>query len=66
MTEHIPQIEQTEDQAVMPILVEREKLRWKIEKSIWTLLLCGVDQLSAKFILELQRDLEEWEKCPSV
>lgn len=62
MSEQNTQIEQTEDQAVMPIMVEREKLRIRIRNGIIKLLLCRLEDLSARFILELQKDVEEWGK----
>ena len=46
----------------MTILEQRMKLEKRITHGILKLLLCDLDKLSATFILELQRDLEEWEK----
>lgn len=66
MSEQNTQIEQIDDQAIMPIMVERENLRIRIRNNILKVLLCDINKLSATVILELQRDLEEWGKCPSV
>ena len=44
----------------MTILEQRMKLEKRITHGILKLLLCDLDKLSATFILELQRDLEEW------
>ncbi len=55
----------TEEQIVeqeMTLLAQREKLRKRIEHGILKLLLCDLDKLSATFILQLQRDLEDWFK----
>lgn len=60
MSEQNPQIEQTEDQAMMPIMVEREKLRMRIRNNILKLLLCDLNKLSCIVILELKQDLKEW------
>lgn len=56
--------EQTEDQFVeqeMTILEQRMKLEKRITHGILMLLLCNLEDLSAAFVLELQRDLEEWD-----
>lgn len=56
---------QTEEQFVeqeMTILEQRVKLEKRITHGILTLLLCDLKELSATFILELQRDLEDWYK----
>lgn len=56
---------QTEEQFVeqeMTILEQRMTLEKRITHGILTLLLCDLKELSAIFILELQRDLEEWYK----
>ena len=55
--------ESVEEQGTeMTILGHRMALEKRIEHGILKLLLCDIDELSAKFILELQRDLEEWYK----
>jgi len=46
----------------MTLLEQRMKLKTRIEHGILKLLLCRLEDLSAVFILELQRDLEEWYK----
>lgn len=56
---------QTEEQLIeqeMPLLVQREKLRRRIEQGILKLLLCDLEKLSAAFVLKLQKDLEDWFK----
>ena len=65
MTDSGRMSEQTEEQFVeqeMTILEQRKKLEIRITYGILTLLLCDLEELSAKFVLELQRDLEEWYK----
>ena len=56
--------EQIEDQMAvahdMPILLEREKLEWRITKNIWILLLCKLEEIPCTVILQLMKDLEEW------
>ncbi len=57
--------EQTEEQFVeqeMTLLEQRMALKKRIEHGIFMLLLCDLNDLSAVFILELQRDLEAWDK----
>lgn len=44
----------------MTLLEQRMKLKERIEYGILKLMLCNLEDLSAIFILELQRDLEEW------
>jgi len=54
---------QAEEQFVeqeMTLLEQRMKLKERIEHGILKLLLCRLEDLSAVFILELQRDLEDW------
>ncbi|GAG58492.1 unnamed protein product [marine sediment metagenome] len=46
----------------MTLLEQRMKLKERIEHGILKLLLCNLEDLSAVFILGLQRDLEEWFK----
>jgi len=46
----------------MTLLEQRMKLKERIERGVLKLLLCRLEDLSAIFILELQRDLEEWYK----
>jgi len=63
MTDSGRMSEQTEEQFVeqeMTILEQRKKLEIRITYGILTLLLCDLEELSAKFVLDLQRDLEEW------
>jgi len=65
MTDSGRMSEQTEEQFVeqeMTILGQRKKLETRITHGILKLLLCRLEDLSAVFILELQRDLEEWYK----
>jgi len=54
--------EQIEDQTItsMPLLVERQKLEWRITKNILMLLLCKLEEIPCTVILQLNRDLEEW------
>ncbi len=59
------EIEQIEEQFVeqeMTLLEQRMALKKRIEYGILKLLLCDINDLSAVFILELQRDLEAWYK----
>ena len=60
--------EQIDYQAIMdmPILVEREKLRKRIQGNLLKILLCDIERLPCTVILELEKDLEEWGACPSV
>ena len=60
--------EQIEDHVIMdmPILVEREKLRKRIQRSLLKILLCDMERLPCTVILELEKDLEELGTCPSV
>ena len=51
------QEEQTDE---MTLLAHRMALEERIQHGILKLLLCNIDELSARFILELQKDLEEW------
>lgn len=46
----------------MTILEQRMALKKRIIEGIFKLLFCDLDKLSAVFILQLQKDLEEWEK----
>ena len=46
----------------MTLLEQRMALKTRIEHGILKLLLCDLEDLSAVFILGLQRDLEEWSK----
>ncbi len=60
--------EQTEEQFIkqeMTILEQRMKLEKRITHGILMLLLCNLEDLSAAFVLELQRDLEEWDSPPA-
>ncbi|MBA7643944.1 hypothetical protein ES703_51678 [subsurface metagenome] len=64
MTKRIQMNEQTEDQFIeqeMTILGQRMKLEKRITHGIFMLLLCNLEDLSATFVLELQRDLEKWD-----
>ena len=56
--------EQIEDQTItsMPLLVERQKLEWRITKNILMLLLCKLEEIPCTVILQLNRDLEDWER----
>lgn len=58
------QAEQSEQfvEQEMTLLEQRMKLKERIDYGILKLLLCDLEELSAIFILELQRDLEEWYK----
>lgn len=47
----------------MTLLARRMALEKRIHDGIFMLLLCDLEKLSAAFILQLQRDLEEWQ-CP--
>jgi len=57
--------QQIEEQFIaqeMTILEQRIALKNQIYQDILKLLLCDLDNLSATFILKLQRDLGEWYK----
>lgn len=61
--ERVNESSQQEEQTVeMTLLGHRMALEKRIQHGILKLLLCDIDKLSARFILELQRDLEEWYK----
>lgn len=62
LSEHVHQIDQTQDQAVMPIMIQREKLKTRIRNNLIRILMCDLRKLSANVVLELQRDLKEWYK----
>jgi len=55
--------EQIEDQTItsMPLLVERQKLEWRITKNILMLLLCKLEEIPCTVSLTMNRDLEDWE-----